>query len=167
MLLLPTPRPLPLMPGSCACFPTSAACWPLESSPSPPCPLLLGCRWLNHAGVLGHTLVLTTDPASWHTLSMLGYPVYLDRVMPERPEYVAGKGSAPDTPNRWAGWERGRGREWEWGMKGLGGFTKVPGRWLPGRARLLPSLTHDTHSQLPAIHSMHCHPEHVLPNERP
>ena len=57
-------------------------------------------RWLDHSGLLGYTLILTTDNATWHALNDRGYPVVLDRVFPERQEYRDGKGSAPDTPNR-------------------------------------------------------------------
>jgi hypothetical protein len=69
------------------------------------------CSWLDKTGVLGHTMLLTTDNATWHALNARGFPVVLDRVFPERQEYRDGKGSAPDTPNRWAVGQRGRRRE--------------------------------------------------------
>ena len=74
------------------------------------------CSWLDKTGVLGHTMLLTTDNATWHALNARGFPVVLDKVFPERQEYRDGKGSAPDTPNRWGvgqgerRWE-GRGRQ--------------------------------------------------------
>lgn len=58
------------------------------------------CHWLDRAGVLGYTMLLTTDEPTWHTLAARGFPVLLDRVFPEREEYRAGGGSAPSTPNR-------------------------------------------------------------------
>lgn len=64
---------------------------------------------LHAAGVLGFALLLTTDAATWHALHARGYPVILDRAFPERQEYRDGAGSAPDTPNRRAGWRR---RHW-------------------------------------------------------
>ena len=60
------------------------------------------CYFLDRAGVLGHTLLLTTHNASWHLLNAKGFPVILDRVFPEREEYQRGV-QPGDTPNRWVG----------------------------------------------------------------
>ncbi|PRW44369.1 putative dolichyl pyrophosphate Glc1Man9 c2 alpha-1,3-glucosyltransferase [Chlorella sorokiniana] len=57
------------------------------------------CFFLDRAGVLGHTLLLTTHNASWHQLNAKGFPVILDRVFPEREEYQQGV-QPGDTPNR-------------------------------------------------------------------
>ena len=58
------------------------------------------CWWLDRAGTLSHTLLLTTDNATWHALAAHGMPVVLDRAFPLRHEFSEPGGGAPGTPNR-------------------------------------------------------------------
>lgn len=71
------------------------------------------CYYAKRAGAFPHLLIFTTDNITWGRLHKLGFPVYLDRAFPARPEYLnGGTGKAPGTYNRvfdvqkhWWGWK--------------------------------------------------------------
>lgn len=70
------------------------------------------CYWLHEAGLLRHTLLITTDEFTWDTVATSGHhPIYLDRVFPRREEYIDAV-KPGDTHNR----EFDVQKHW-WGMR--------------------------------------------------
>ena len=68
------------------------------------------CYYLHRAGLLPHTLLITTDETTWKSLRSRGLPAYLDRAFPRRSAYVHSV-LPNDTYNRefdvqkqWWGW---------------------------------------------------------------
>jgi hypothetical protein len=46
------------------------------------------CYWLYSARLLNHTMLITTDEATWTEVAALGHPIFLDRVFPRREAYI-------------------------------------------------------------------------------
>uniref|UniRef100_A0A1D1ZNZ3 Glycosyltransferase n=1 Tax=Auxenochlorella protothecoides TaxID=3075 RepID=A0A1D1ZNZ3_AUXPR len=71
------------------------------------------CYFVKKSGALPHLLIFTTDILTWHRLHKLGFPAYLDRAFPARPEYIFGEASRPagthnrvfDVEKHWWGWK--------------------------------------------------------------
>ena len=78
------------------------------------------CRHLHAAGLLRHTLILTTEAASWRMLRALGLPAYLDAAYPAAAGVAFPRGKA-----RWrADAPTGLNREWDvqkhwWALQAL------------------------------------------------
>jgi len=58
------------------------------------------CYHLDRQGMLQHTMLITTDEATWQHLHDRGFPAFLDRSFPRRPEYVDAVEIRPETNNR-------------------------------------------------------------------
>jgi len=58
------------------------------------------CYHLDRQGMLQHTMLITTDEATWQHLHDRGFPAFLDRSFPRRPEYVDAVEIRPETDNR-------------------------------------------------------------------
>jgi hypothetical protein len=69
------------------------------------------CHWLHQSHLLRHTMLITTDEATWEMLAARGLPVYLDRAFPRRAEYQASvrlSGTLNrefDVQKHWWGWK--------------------------------------------------------------
>jgi Nucleotide-diphospho-sugar transferase len=46
------------------------------------------CYWLYSSRLLNHTMLITTDEATWTEVAALGHPIFLDRVFPRREAYI-------------------------------------------------------------------------------
>ncbi|KAG7674018.1 hypothetical protein NADE_004294 [Nannochloris sp. 'desiccata'] len=46
------------------------------------------CYWLYSARLLNHTMLITTDEATWTEVAAVGHPIFLDRVFPRREAYI-------------------------------------------------------------------------------
>ena len=70
------------------------------------------CYWLHEAGLLAHTMIITTDEEfTWTPIAAAGHPIFLDRVFPRREAYID-KITPADTYNK----EPALQKHW-WGMR--------------------------------------------------